>query len=472
MTDTKSPIASCDGTRFPGGVRLVDVLLLVYVIAVLYGSLMPFDMRADCGAVSARLHRAARFWPFGPVPVSGRDVASNVLLYSPLGFLIAGRFGLRHGRRSVLTLAALAACLAFASTVEATQLLSVSRTASLADLVANTLGGTLGGAVAAAVGPLVWRRRANWLSSRVTRGPAAFAALAVVLLLAADALDPMYPVMRLSELARNLRGSHFRLEDGLLVHPWHHWLVCRIGVYAALAVLLGSATGRRRWRWGRAAGLAVLFAAASETCKPFVAARVANAANVVTAACGAALGAGVGAVSSGRLPLRRKAVVAAVAVATYLAYHEWKPLVFAWDIHAMAAKLPLPLDWLPLRGFALGSRNTGEIRLFVRVTALTAAMVWCTAAWRGWTATCSTRGLVVRALAVATGLGLLLEAGQFPVIGRHPSPSHILFFLVGGSLGAWLSMARCVQAMLPQMAERSTTKTHHDGGTARAISPL
>ena len=438
------------------GLRLVDGLLAVWVLVLLYGSLVPFDLQGTGEATLRRLDRAASYWPFGRAAVSRRDLASNVLFYVPFGFLVAGRFLLRRteGGSAVAVVAAFVASLVLTSTVEALQLLSPTRTSSLTDVAANTVGGLLGGVAVAVFLARAWRRRIRQLAAWLACRPVRLAAAAVVILLALDALDPMCPVLHLSELTRNLGDSHLHLASGLRVHPWHHWLVCRVGVYALLAILIGASGSRSSaWRWVVGAGLAVLFAILSEAWKPFVAHRTANAANVVMAACGSAVGAVLAATLDRRLPARTKVAAAVFLLAAYLAYHEWKPFVLVPDVESVLAKMPSAEDWLPLRGYAAGSGGTGEIRLLVRAVSLTAALVFAASLWRRWVARRSRLAVALTAILLAAGLGLVLEAGQFLIAGRYPSPSHVLFFVAGGGVGACLALARWTDHPVPSGAE-------------------
>jgi hypothetical protein len=51
---------------------------------------MPFDFSADWGCIAERFTSAWQYWPTGAVWPGRRDVASNVVAYVPLGFLVAG----------------------------------------------------------------------------------------------------------------------------------------------------------------------------------------------------------------------------------------------------------------------------------------------------------------------------------------------------------------------------------------------
>jgi len=422
------------------GLRAIDGFLIVYVLLILYGSLLPFDMGGDWRMASRRLDRAMSRWPLGDSRVSHRDLLRNGLLYMPLGLLVAGRW-LAKGKRSwagpLLAATGLSAALSLG--IEGLQLLSRTRMPALQDVIANTAGGLVGAIASAVFVVGVWPRAQDRLSALWVHRPIGLAAMAMAVLLMADALDPLYPVPRLSALMDNLRGSHMRLGPGLGAHPWHHWMVCRVGLYAVLTVLLGAAGSgsRPRWRWIKAAVLAAGLAAILETCKPFVENGAANVANVVTAGCGSLIGAALGLALAGRLRFRAKWIVAVSLLAGYIVYYEWQPFLFTWDPEAMAAKLPAKEDWIPLYNFALASRDTWEVRLLVRLAVVAAALTYAACLRGGRLARGSRVTRALKAVFAAGMLGLALEAGQFFLPGRCPNPSHVMFFAAGGAVGFW-----------------------------------
>jgi hypothetical protein len=144
-----------------------DVLLGLVVVALLYGSLIPFDFawsqaveRSGGTAEALRQAWTSPAWVEVPAGQSSTglsfaasDLAMNLLLYLPLG--VALRMALRSWWRcwpfEVLASAALA--LALSWSVEAMQSLMPMRVASLNDIAANT-GAAI---VAALLAPLLWR---------------------------------------------------------------------------------------------------------------------------------------------------------------------------------------------------------------------------------------------------------------------------------------------------------------------------
>jgi VanZ family protein len=141
----------------------------LYLGLVLYGSLTPFDLRADARMVEAHFRRAWVFWPIGPVHANREDIPENIALYAPFGLLLAMRLRLAGVRRCLALLAAAEAALAISMAVEATQLLSLCRVASATDVLMNTIGGLLGGLPGATLAPYVYLQSLYRVRARLRR---------------------------------------------------------------------------------------------------------------------------------------------------------------------------------------------------------------------------------------------------------------------------------------------------------------
>ncbi|NLG76657.1 MAG: VanZ family protein [Xanthomonadaceae bacterium] len=126
---------------------LIPWLLLAVIALIAYGSLYPFNFKADAieGGVFKALERLS--WAR-----AGRgDRIANVLLYLPFGFCLYLWLDTRLRRRvSLLVATALGAL--FSLGIEVAQVYVSARVPSLKDLALNTLGASLG-----AVGGLAWR---------------------------------------------------------------------------------------------------------------------------------------------------------------------------------------------------------------------------------------------------------------------------------------------------------------------------
>lgn len=126
----------------------LSLFLLGYVLLVLYGSLHPFHWRDAAEWTPAFLA--------APLPqfITRTDLATNLLVYLPLGYALA--LYLSRGRlRHMIALSALA-CLGYSLALESAQVLLPGRNASTLDIALNGLGAWLGAVLS--------RRHGQWMA--------------------------------------------------------------------------------------------------------------------------------------------------------------------------------------------------------------------------------------------------------------------------------------------------------------------
>ncbi|WP_347258956.1 VanZ family protein, partial [Methylocaldum sp.] len=114
---------------------------LVYLVFVVYGSLVPFEYRAYTFDEAVKQFSAIQYLDLGIE--SRADWVANIVLYVPLSFLgCAWGVGIRStgALRHLTALSIFVFCLAVAVAVEFTQIFFAPRTVSLNDLLAETLG--------------------------------------------------------------------------------------------------------------------------------------------------------------------------------------------------------------------------------------------------------------------------------------------------------------------------------------------
>ena len=241
-------------------------LALMMICLVVYASLYPFSGWRDQGISPLRFLSAPlpQYW-------TGFDVATNLLGYAPLGFLLA-LAALRSRRLSrtfwAITLAVLASALLSLS-METLQSYLPSRVSSNVDLALNTLGAWLGACCAWAlqITGLVdrWSRfRARWFAQDA-RG-----ALLLLLLWPPALQFPASVPMGLGQVFERLESA---LAEALDNTPFLEWLPVRelelqplvpvaqlvcVALGALIPCLLGYCVIRRRWQ--RAAFAATLIA--------------------------------------------------------------------------------------------------------------------------------------------------------------------------------------------------------------------
>lgn len=133
-------------------VLLARYLALAWFGLVVYGSLHPFSGWRDTGVSPLAFLDGGwpRYWTFF-------DLAANVAVYVPLGFLLAlALYGLPGKLTAPLLAAILAAGVSFG--METLQTWLPSRVPSNLDLACNSLGGLIGALWAMFVGPRVFAR--------------------------------------------------------------------------------------------------------------------------------------------------------------------------------------------------------------------------------------------------------------------------------------------------------------------------
>lgn len=194
---------------------LATSLWILFALFVVYGTTIPFNFSAEPGWAAAKLARV----PLNPFiaadtgrRISIPDFVQNVLLFLPFGVL--GAIRLRSRRRAPITTLVIVTGLGAALSIgiEALQLLTVDRTSSVSDIVANTLG-ALAGAIATllvegAAGPVL-RRLAK---AGVLEQPSCYPALVALVVLVAAAWQPFDATLDVGSVAPKIRA--------LLHDPW------------------------------------------------------------------------------------------------------------------------------------------------------------------------------------------------------------------------------------------------------------
>ena len=125
----------------------LGLFLLGYALLVLYGSLHPFRWRGPADWSPAFLT--------APLPhfITRTDLATNLLVYLPLGYALALFLARGRSVRHTLALGTLL-CLAYSLSLESVQVLLPGRNASNLDIALNGLGAWLGALLA--------RRHPRW----------------------------------------------------------------------------------------------------------------------------------------------------------------------------------------------------------------------------------------------------------------------------------------------------------------------
>ena len=228
-------------------------LSLALICLITYASLYPFTDWRNQG-ISPLIYVTAplpKYW-------TGFDVATNVLGYAPLGFLLT-LASLRSGHMRWAMLLAVLGALLLSLSLETLQSYLPSRIPSNVDLVLNTLGAAVGAYIAWALEKLGalgrWSRfRARWLA------PDARGAMALLVLWPVALLFPAAVPMGLGQVFERLETA---LADALQGTPFLVWLPVReielqplvplaelvcVALGALIPLLLGYGVVRTLWR--------------------------------------------------------------------------------------------------------------------------------------------------------------------------------------------------------------------------------
>lgn len=421
------------GPSFPHA-RHYGRLAAGFLALAVYGSLVPLDFRPLPATEAVARYRAA--WQV-PIRVESRsDWLSNILLFVPLGFLLAGTLAVDRPRRAALAalVAVPAASAALSAAIEFAQVYFPSRTVSPRDVVAETIGGAIGAAAWLMIGPaMTARARAGGLDGS---GRAAWALPAYLLAMVLAHAIPLDITISPGELWGKVKAG--------MVAPIPFVAFAKDPAGAArrsadeavsflIAGLIASrASGRRRrGPWSIAAtGLAL--AASVEALQFFVASRRSDATDVVVGALAFAAGWASGrAIPAAAADLERPSMARPALVAGWLALaacSAWSPFDFEADPGAWLARAR-SVDLMPFADYHRGSAWVLADQLF-RKAALFFPL--------GMVAGPGRRGVLL----AASGLAILLEAGQLGLPGREPGVTDVLVEVGGAWAGRFCAGGR------------------------------
>lgn len=399
-------------------------LLGVYLLFIIYGSLFPFHFTTDPATIRKNLTLAEFSFrdAEGHRNVSLPDLASNVFLGMPLGFLlVASGFGTRSSPLRRVAASGLVGLL-LSSAVETGQLFAPGRIASIFDVMGQ-VAGTLAGALAAqgGLGPggNLPSGLVAVLRERPLLGPLAALLAAVV----GDALYPYAVTIDVSTVWDNVKNSAWRPLDGLRAHPWHALIVDRLLPYAAVALVAREAVSRRPGRVMSAfiGSLVLAFATGLEVAKLFIEGRSLQTSNVLLAAAGALLGIGAAPLIGPLARAGKRGVLAAAGVAL-VTYHQLRPFDFtgsAATIRDKAARI----EWFPFASYIMADP---QVALFDTGKKLVLGGLL---------------GMVLNVPGSHAGvwwtflLAVLLEIAQLAELSHQTSLTDVLLLTLGGWLG-------------------------------------
>jgi VanZ family protein len=418
--------------------RLLSILAITYGGMLVYASLMPFDFASDVD-FAGEFARVWESWHINiPARFSGSDVASNLALYFPLGFILALRLRVSRSDVFLSVFVSTIICSALSAGIETLQLSLISRTSSASDWLLNSLSGCAGAVSAVVCGVALWYAIIEWLQKAWRNRPFDIAIIVFAGLLAADALSPFLPTIQLTQVWRNLKRAQLNPWEAFMLHPWHSWLVTRVAVYGILTMLLAVWGGRVRPAlivWIKAAFLALGFALCLEVGKLMIVSRTFSIANITASLMGCGIGIIIGIPLAGKISARLKVELACEAIFLYVLYLAWTPFDFVWISDISKRVAFSPVKWLPFYDYAMGS-ELNHVRLFVQTVLLMGMLIYLLRLRFPWFEKRSW-GLLT-AIFLSALLGAIAEGGQIFLLSRWPTVTDVYCFALGGGLGMWI----------------------------------
>lgn len=426
-----------------------------FALFAVYGSLVPWDYAPTSFGEAFAQFRAL---PFLELRITSRtDWAANLLLFLPIGYCGMAMAVLdrrpRWFRDAAFAIGVWLGCVVLSLAVEFAQYWFAARVPSAYDIQAQAIGDAVGIALAwLTANRLVgWLRRATSARASASRWEWLLRVYVVGLI--------VYQVLPL-DITIHPREIWEKYKIGRIeVVPFSHWHVGAESLFAAVldivihiplgawCVLRSPRDGAMAERWTRAFLVGTAVAAACEVAQLVVFSRFASSTDVIIAALGVAIGAGVAAWTTGReTALTDQAgasstskphlaiVLGMILYAGFLMASYWRPFELLTDTQRIGLRLRnffgLPFDKLFWGNeFNLMTQVMGKFIAFLPLGLLAAA------AMRHW-ATTPRRRHAATALTVAGAalLGAFVEIVQAWFPPHYPDCTDAIIYTLG-SLG-------------------------------------
>ena len=416
--------------------KLLRWFLLFYCLFILYGSFIPFRFSDNPKFVRSQL---TRFFtpPYdrGVRKFSLPDVASNILLFVPFGFLwlTAEVSPLRRGVRRPVLAAGILGLLA-GLVIESGQMFSPGRTASILDALCNGVGAAIGAAASRLLYRAFRGSSGSILLQLLEQHPMLVFLALILLASAANAYYPFDITLDVSTIWQNVKNARLIPFAGGLRHTLLDLFVEKILLFAAIGYLAfrslaqNDLPANRTRVWTACTVVALVI----EGGKLFFAGRAPNIDNVLLSSLGALAGVlfipPLAATEFARRYGRRILVTLILCV---IAYAELSP--FDWIRSPDEIRLRLAkIEWLPFSSYYQAEPQAALFDVAKKLLLL-GPLGFLTAA-----AQSSESARKRQTLAIFAGLtvGLIFETGQIALQSRTPSVTDVLLFGAACSAGA------------------------------------
>jgi VanZ family protein len=423
---------------------------LICAILIIYGSLLPFELRPHTLAAAIDKFRHIPYLDLGVV--SRADWIANILLYIPLGYLGVMWLGRLRWLPRILAIAITAVLgVALAVGVEFTQIFFAPRTVSLNDLIAETIGTGLGLGLWVAS-----HTRLAGLASAVLRpGPGALTAGLTLYALAylGLALFPYDFILSVSDLQWKLLEGNYGwgfADCGSVIRCSSQWLV-----EAAGALPLGMLLIRLRHGTGNLATIFLLAAgigAGIEAAQFMIASGVTTVSGALGKAIGISLGVRLREPPSPQLAQRHARWLRPALLLTLIPYFGLAALLNKWgnnnwgDMTTAQNNLDA-LHYLPFyyHYFTTETRAVASLMAQASIYLPLGIGFWL---WHASGPTPLRRPPLTGLLLTTAAFAFVIESGKLFSTVSHPDPTNILIALgaawMGQRICQWL--AECVRA--------------------------
>ena len=450
------------------------LVALLYLVFVIYGSLVPLHFHAQPWAQAVARFRAIPYLNLG---IGSRaDWVANILLFIPLAFFWLGTMWPRGLlARSLATLVVLAAGFALSVGIEFTQIFFPPRTVSINDIIAESIGTVIGVMGWWAFGARLSSWYVDW---RRIKEPATFAerlAWAYVAAVYIYGVLPLDLTISAVEIFHKWREGKLNLipfatlpsEPGLAIYA----LTMDALMWAPPAFfwqISGKRSGLRVW--GMTIGSATLL----EVLQLFVYSRVTDVTEVITATLGGAAGVllGVKYVAGMRPSNEMKRMTATsdiiktllpLALALLwmfgLTVLFWYPFHFRTDGAFLRERLHDFLARVPFEAYYYGTEYraaTEVLHKFLFFIPLGAILAWFVSrlrwVWRGY-------GTLLSLVLIAC-TALVIVVGRLAQPEKNPDSMDIILHWVGGTLGFVGIRAILSRKLLTVKSERAASASN------------
>lgn len=446
------------------------LLWLIWAVLIVYGSLLPFELRPHTLAQALEKFRNIPYLDLGVV--SRADWIANILLYMPLAYL--GALWLSRVRwlpRSLALVFTAALGLMLAVAVEFSQIFFAPRTVSQNDLIAEGLGTLLGLALWSAS----HTRLAGLAATVIRPGPSALTAGLTLYSLAylGLALFPYDFIVSLSDLQWKLMQGNYGWglhQCGSLIRCTSLW-----AAEAAAALPVGMLLARLFGQRPPGTGAGLLLALAMGACIEAAQFLIASGVSTVTGALAKAMGLGLG-LQLRQLPapqrlqrhaswLRPALLLALIPYLILVALlNKWGQI--QWGDLATARDNLAALRFLPFY-YHYFSTETQAVASLLSQVAIYLPLGMGFWLWHASGPTPLRRPPLFGLMLTGAVIVVVIETGKLFLERSHPDPTHLLIALgavwLGQRLCQWL--ADCARA--PAAAPTASPDPGPDSGKAR-----